>query len=141
MRRAIVIAAAALAACGQQGSEAPATANGADSAGPQTYFAAEIAPVLEKQCASCHQTGTESGNISLLPANAAAQLVNAASVEAPDLMRVVPGKPDDSYLIMKLEGTHVPRGGNGAQMPFGAAPLPQATIDKFRKWIAEGAKP
>lgn len=52
----------------------------------------------------------------------------------------VAGKPDDSYFIMKLEGTHVAAGGSGWQMPLSAAPLDKPTIAKFRKWIADGAR-
>ena len=67
-------------------------------------------------------------------------VVNVPAAEAPKLVRVVPGKPDDSYLVMKLEGTHIEQGGNGAQMPFGAPPLPREDIARIRQWIAEGAK-
>jgi hypothetical protein len=56
-------------------------------------------------------------------------------------MRVVAGNPDASYLVMKLEGTHLANGGSGGQMPFGAPPLPPEQIAKVRQWIAEGAKP
>jgi hypothetical protein len=62
-------------------------------------------------------------------------LVNAPSVEVPSLRRVSPGNPDTSYLIQKLEG-HAAVGG---QMPLGQTPLPQATIDVIRMWIANGA--
>ena len=78
--------------------------------------------------------------MSLVPAHAIANLVNVKSVEATSLMRVVPGNPDKSYLIMKLEGTHIENGGMGARMPFGAPPLSADKIAKFRQWISEGAK-
>ena len=41
---------------------------------------------------------------------------------------------------MKLEGTHIEHGGNGAKMPFGAQPLTKEEIAKIRHWIADGAK-
>lgn len=137
----ISVAALTLSACGSQGGSQPAPSADATAAGPQTYFTTEIAPILMTNCATCHQTGAESGNISLLPANAIAMTVNVAAIEAPKMMRIVPGMPDESYLIMKLEGTHVPHGGSGSQMPFGAPPLSPDKIAKFRTWITDGAKP
>ena len=63
-------------------------------------------------------------------------LVNIPSVEVPDLFRVEPGNPDDSYLVRKLEG-----GPDivGAQMPLGGPPLAQDMIDMVREWIMAGA--
>ena len=146
MRRlAIIAASAALAAalpgCSGKAPQGESAADAPAGAGKGSFFETEIAPVLQTTCATCHLTGIEAGGISLLPKNAIGMLVDVAAIEAPSLKRVVPGKPDESYLVMKLEGTHVNHGGSGAQMPFGAAPLPPETIAKFRKWIAEGAKP
>ena len=66
-------------------------------------------------------------------------LVNKTSGEAPDLFRVEPGNPDDSYLIRKLEG-----GPDivGFQMPpteLGETHLAQDQIDVIRQWITDGA--
>ena len=127
---------ALLAGCSQKTDESKNAAPQADS-----YFTKEIAPLLQANCATCHLTGTEAGNMSLVPAKAIAHLVNVKSQEAPNLMRVAPGDPEASYLIMKLEGTHIQHGGTGARMPFGAPPLGAEDIAKFRTWIAEGAKP
>lgn len=103
-------------------------------------FARDITPILTSSCATCHLMGTEAGRMSLAPRRAYAALVNVASVEAPKLKRVVPGRPEQSYLMMKLEGTHISKGGTGARMPFGAPPLAADKIDLFRRWISEGAK-
>ena len=116
------------------GAEAPAAASG-------SLFQSEIAPLLASNCATCHLTGEEAGNMSLVPDKAIASLVGVAAKGAPGQIRVVPGDPDKSYLIHKLEGTHTKVGGTGAQMPFGAPPLPADKIAKIRQWIAEGAKP
>jgi hypothetical protein len=105
-----------------------------------SLFKSDIVPLLATRCATCHLTGAEAGNMSLVPDKALATLVGVKSVEAPSLVRVVPGKPDDSYLIMKLEDTHIEKGGSGAQMPFGAPPLSPDNIAKLRQWISEGAK-
>ena len=88
-------------------------------------------------CTACHAGAAAPLGFRLDEASAFAMLVNTPSVEVPSLKRVAPGQPDASYLIQKLEG-HAAVGG---QMPLNQAPLPQATIDVIRKWIANGAAP
>lgn len=61
-------------------------------------------------------------------------LVGIPSVLEPGVLQVAPNNPDASYLIQKMEGTHLV----GAVMPPGA-PLPQTTIDIVRQWITDGA--
>jgi hypothetical protein len=68
-------------------------------------------------------------------ANSYGMLVGIASSESPGILRVAPGDPDNSYLIQKLEGT----ASVGSQMPLGAPPLEQASIDVIRQWISAGA--
>ncbi len=109
----------------------------AQAAGPS--FSKDLMPILRTQCAICHLTGQEQGNLALPPAKAYASLVNVKSTEAPALIRVTPGQPDKSYLIAKLEGTQIKAGGKGARMPFAGAPLPADKIKLFRDWIAAGA--
>lgn len=53
-------------------------------------------------------------------------------------MLVVPGKPSDSYLIHKLEGTHLKVGGMGASMPFSAGvllKLEEKDLALIHRWI------
>jgi len=102
-------------------------------------FSRDIVPVLRTQCATCHMTGMEPGNMALHPGAAWANLVNVKSPVS-GLVRVVPGKPDQSYLLMKLEGTHLDHGGKGVRMPFGVPPLPQTVVDQIAAWIRQGAK-
>jgi len=52
------------------------------------------------------------------------------------LLRVNPGFPSSSYMILKLEGAP---GIIGDRMPQGRAPLDRATIDTIAEWIAQGA--
>lgn len=101
-------------------------------------FSADIVPVLRTRCAVCHLTGQEAGNMALHPKAAYASMVNRKS-SASQLLLVAPKKPDKSYLIMKLEGTHLKNGGKGARMPFGAPRLDANTIALFRAWIGAGA--
>jgi hypothetical protein len=118
---------------------AGATAVSAQST--SSFFQTEIAPILEEKCAVCHLTGQEPGKMSLVPDNAIGSLVGIDAVGAHGLKRVVPGDPDASYLVRKLEGTQGQVGGIGGQMPFGGPPLSADEIGKVRRWIADGAKP
>lgn len=101
-------------------------------------FSRDIAPVLRRKCATCHLTGTEAGGMALHPKAAWRNLVGKASGESGFLI-VAPGQPEKSYLIMKLEGSHMEHGGMGSQMPFGAPPLKPEIIQTIRIWISEGA--
>src|SRR5438309_7953472 len=49
------------------------------------------------------------------------------------LLRVFPGKPDSSFLLIKLTG---PGPGEGDRMPHSNDPLSQQAIDAIRTWIA-----
>jgi len=64
------------------------------------------------------------------------ELVNKASTEKPDMLRVNPGKPDESYLIHKLEGRH---GIVGGRMPLASTPLKEEELSLIRIWIEGGA--
>ena len=101
-------------------------------------FSRDITPVLRDTCAVCHLTGTEAGEIALYPKAAWRNLVNVSSLQS-DLNRVEPGDPDNSYLMLKLDGGHLDAGGSGARMPFNAAPLSEEVRSKIRAWIKEGA--
>lgn len=100
----------------------------------------DIVPILEQNCATCHLTGSEAGGMSLVGDAAIGFLVGKPSEGAPAIMRVEPGAPDKSYLVMKLEGTHIDHGGSGARMPFGGFPLDDGDMAKIRAWIAQGAR-
>ena len=62
-------------------------------------------------------------------------LVNIPSLEVPGVIRVLPGDPDNSYLVHKLEGTAAV----GDRMPLGGNPLDPAIIADIRQWITDGA--
>lgn len=90
-------------------------------------------------CVTCHSAAgrTPLGGLNLDHAVAYDQLVNVASRERPDLMRVSPGNPDASYIVHKLEGR---AGIVGRRMPFNGPPfLTSGQIQILRRWIAIGA--
>jgi hypothetical protein len=89
-------------------------------------------------CTRCHIGASAPEGLQLDAAHSYALLVGVPSVEEPNLDRVKPGDPTDSYIIHKLNG-----GPNivGGQMPLGGPYLPQTTIDVIAQWISDGAQP
>jgi hypothetical protein len=66
-----------------------------------------------------------------------AALVNVPSRERPELMRVKPGDPENSYLIHKMEGRPSII---GLRMPFSGPPhLIEGQILVVKRWIEIGA--
>lgn len=108
-------------------------------AAPPVQFKRDIVPLLKVRCAVCHLTGDEAYGMALHPAAAYKSLVNVPSGESP-LVRVKPGKPDESYLVQKIEGTQAEVHGKGLQMPIDSGPLSREEIAMIRAWITEGAK-
>ena len=53
------------------------------------------------------------------------------------LLRVDPGKPDDSYLVQKLRGSATI---NGGRMPLGGPFLSHDAIAGIVEWIDNGAR-
>ncbi len=91
------------------------------------------------RCLNCHtSTGRNpSGGLNLNPDVAYQQLVNAASTGKPGAVRVIPGDPDSSYLVHKLEGaTDIV----GRRMPLNSPTfLTDGQVKIIRRWIAIGA--
>ena len=102
-------------------------------------FAKDVVPLFRTRCVACHMSGTEPGKMSLAPAKAYKALVGAKSTETV-MMRIQPSSPERSYLLHKLEGTHVKAGGSGMRMPLDGMPLPPEKIALIRRWIAAGAR-
>lgn len=86
--------------------------------------------------AGCHAAPGAAQGLDLSSGNSWTGLVGSPSAEAA-LTRVEPGDPDNSYLIIKLEGID-PRL-VGDRMPQGGPFLSQAEIDVIRRWILDGA--
>lgn len=91
--------------------------------------------VLTPLCTICHAGAAAPVGLRLDAGNSHALLVGVPSGEQPSLLRVAPGRPDDSYLIHKLEG----HAAVGARMPLGGPYLDVTTINIIRQWITAGA--
>lgn len=95
------------------------------------------AAVFTPTCATagCHTGNDPPEGLRLDEGFSFDNLVDVPSSEVPELLRVEPGNPDDSYLVQKIEGTAA----EGARMPLGGAPLDQNLIDDIREWITNDA--
>jgi len=112
-------------------------AAGGTSTGPITADLQSIEDnVFTPICSKCHVGASAPEGLQLDAAHAYNALVGVPSVEEPSFLRVDPGNPDSSYMVLKIEGAP---GIEGGQMPLGETPLPQATIDAIRQWITNGA--
>jgi hypothetical protein len=137
-RRVVLLAATlALGACFSEHTPAAPTTT--------VSFSANVEPFLNSTCAfsGCHgTTNTRPNNKPMVLATGQAydNIVNVSAGELATMMRIRPSKPDSSYLIHKLQGTHLTVGGSGARMPLNQAALPQSQIDMMRTWVSEGAK-
>lgn len=94
-------------------------------------------------CSVCHNGNGSSlpGVQNLTAGHTFGNIVNVDSIEQPSLKRIKPGDPDNSYLIRKIEGaagisgSRMPQGCGGSSSPC----LDQATIDRIRSWVTQGA--
>ena len=98
--------------------------------------------IFDRSCnaASCHGSGMK-GGLSLLASGSHQQLVGVVSVgdhrTVLPLLRVNAGKPDSSFLYLKLVAL---ADSQGVLMPKGADKLSQENIEAVRTWIANGAR-
>jgi hypothetical protein len=91
-------------------------------------------------CNQCHAvTGRFAmGGLTLLEGQSYQQLVGQPSAAKRGAVRVIPGDPDGSYLIQKLEGAP---GIVGERMPQTTGPfLTPGQVSIIRRWIQLGAK-
>jgi hypothetical protein len=111
--------------------------SGGNPGGPVTAdFQSIQANVFTPICSVCHIGAGAPQGLQLDAAHSYNLLVGVPSVEQPNLLRVKPSDPADSYMLHKIEGA---AGIVGGQMPLGETPLPQATIAAISQWITNGA--
>ncbi len=103
----------------------------------------DVQPIFTSTCAlsGCHAATNPELGMSLSVGQTFANVVNVPATELSTMNRVTPGQPDNSYLVHKVQGTHLDVGGSGFQMPKGRSPLTQMEIDLIRAWIEAGAQP
>lgn len=100
--------------------------------------------ILNQQCASsgCHNSTSRSGGLDLSQNVAFENLINGSPTNSfarnDGLLRIKPGKPDSSFLFLKVDDKL--KGGYGERMPLGSSkPMPSNYREFVRQWIAAGA--
>ena len=136
----------ALAACGagngegldQSGQPVPSCGTSAGAAPFAPTLDSIQTNVFNVNCAvpGCHGGAGAQQGLRLDAGFSAGNLINVASPRDPNLIRVIPGNPDGSFIVHKLEGTQT----LGDRMPDGGPYLPQSTIDVICTWIQNGAQ-
>lgn len=118
--------------------------NDTGDSGPQTSTFQRIqAEVFDVSCSSdsCHSSFGQAGDMILDTDHSWDALILHEPANpiaaAHGWMRVMPGEPEQSFLVAKL--THTLAAGEGLGMPYNAAPLEAGTIEIIKAWIAAGA--
>ena len=109
---------------------------GETPSGSGTTFSGAVQPIFDARCAAggCHGDVAPAAGLDLTQGKAYDALMQA-SLQNPDVPRVTPGNPTNSYLMTKLVGN----GLQGVQMPLAATPLGPEELDVIRTWISYGA--
>lgn len=92
-------------------------------------FSAQVKPILNKRCISCHGGVKRNAEFSLLFRHEA--LDTAESGKLP----IVPGDPENSEMIRRLTANDPE-----VRMPYKEEPLSREEIDILKQWIKEGAE-
>ena len=148
----------------------PGTGTGGSDKGCQTFDYAnyrapaaaislktDIVPIFQGSCSlssSCHsdksmqppRLGPSIGMVDAAGLQTIRAELLAASPQVPALKFVSPGKPEESYLMNKIDGTWNCMGfacrtadGCGVRMPQLLQPLETEKVNKIRDWIKQGA--
>jgi hypothetical protein len=99
---------------------------GRDTDAAGVSFSRDVQPIFDAKCAVCHPTSYE--YLDLRPGRSYEQLVRVSSALQPAFERVLPGRPELSYLL-----THVPD-------PSRENLLSAEDRRVIEAWIREGAK-
>ena len=91
-------------------------------------FVKDVAPVLARNCQGCHGANNPRSKFSLATFS---NLMKGGEKGNDD---IVPGKPDESRLVLMLKGEEEPR------MPLRGRKLRDDLIEKVETWVKQGAK-
>jgi hypothetical protein len=97
--------------------------------GDEVHFSRDIRPILNQNCMPCHGGVRQKNGVSFLFREEALGRGKSGK------KTVVPGKPDESELIVRVTSSDPE-----ARMPYHAPPLSTQQIDLLRRWIRQGAK-
>lgn len=100
----------------------------------------DVQPILDRRCSigGCHSLTSKRGALVLTRDSSYAMLVERAAVVRPDLRRVRVGRPDSSWLWIRVQPNQALRG-NLPRMPLAAHPLTPNQVATIANWIERGA--
>lgn len=99
-----------------------------------TTYTETVEPIVARKCAACHNDASPGSGVSFQKGSGYENLVNVASEELPDMMRVTPSDSQQSYLAHKILDTHEEVGGFGMKMPPSGR-LREAEVEAIISWI------
>jgi hypothetical protein len=136
-RKGFLVIAVFLMACGKLAELPTDPGLGGEPIDPTATFTRVQNEIFTPSCAAlgCHDTLGQQSQQILTPGRAYGQIVNHPSIEMPQLMRIAPGDPANSYLYRKILGAGV----TGDRMPQGGPFLNDRQIRLMRDWIRRGA--
>lgn len=104
---------------------------------PTATFTRVQNEVFTPSCATlaCHDPLGQQSQMVLSAGRAYANTVGVNSVEMPQLRRIAPNDPSNSYLYRKITGAGI----TGDRMPLNQPPLSESQIALVRDWIRRGA--
>lgn len=105
----------------------PSFLGGNETANPISYYK-DIRPIFQANCVGCHQPSKDSGDYVMTDFN---RLLKGGE----DAVAIVPGKPEESYLIEEI----TPDAEGKVEMPKKKDPLHEIEVALVRRWITEGA--
>ena len=138
MKRVAVVALLSLfCACGKLKEPTAPGTGGGDPIDPTATFSRVQAEIFTPTCAAigCHDPLGQQQGMVLSAGRAYANTVGKPSTEMPQLARVQPSDPTNSYLYRKITGAGI----TGVQMPQGGPYLTAAQVKLVRDWIRRGA--
>jgi len=97
--------------------------------GKKIDFSAQVKPIINKRCISCHGGVKRNAKLSLLFRQEALDTAESGK------FAIVPGEPGHSELVRRINAKDPEE-----RMPYKEEPLTQAEIDILTQWIKEGAE-
>jgi hypothetical protein len=107
-----------------------------DALEPPKSFAADVQPIFNARCTSCHTGEFGPAQLDLSASASYGEIVGIPSFQQAEVLRVAPGDPAASYLFRKITNTG---GISNNPMPLGNFPMSDGEIETIEEWIAQGA--
>jgi len=108
----------------------------------EVSFAADVAPIFAAKCNACHHPENAVKVDLTRPFHPELGIINRPNTwtKSSRPILVVPGDPDSSALIWKVEQTDLELKVDGDPMPWHIPPLTDRELENLRQWIVQGAK-